>query len=432
MKFQIHIKTRDGKPGKIVYDNMSNQFSYLDGSLIKIDKTPGQFIDAIAVSPETPGKKVHAVNSLKIQMGLQCNYSCSYCSQASHLEAGEATVTNVEDARKFLTTIDSWVEGEPNSIQLWGGEPFVYWKAMRVLVPGLKSRFPNADFGIITNGSLLDLEKLDWLISNNISISISHDGPGQSLRGVDPLDDPKVLDLWKIFVKELTPRGLLSVNSVLTAENCDVMAIRSWFVEKLGREVRTNFEGVVNVHDDNTMASSAKFTNVQYTTMKQSVFKAVFSDEFDRYSSLGQRAIGFFNSVVNNRPAAALGQKCGMDKESSLAVDLAGNVLTCHNTGANSKHKIGHVSDFQNIKLDTSWHWSKREYCPTCPVLQICQGGCMYLDGAGFDVTCENEFQYAVPIFAAGIYALFGATFEAFEGEIKRPKLKKVIPITAA
>ena len=431
MKFTIHVRTPEGLPGKLIYCNETNEVSYLDGTPVQLPDKSHHWDTAPVISPETPGAKSRQVQNLKIQMGLQCNYSCSYCSQATHLEHGEAVVTNVDDARDFLANLDSWLEGAPGNIQLWGGEPFVYWKAMRVLVPALREKYPDAQIGVITNGSLLDDEKLAWLQEYDMSVSISHDGPGQHLRGPDPLDTPETLAIWQRYVDVLAPKGRLSINSVLTADNCDVLAIRQWFVDRLGEEVPTNFEGVVNIHDEVTRGSSGQFTPEQYEAMKRSVYLALFSPEFEAHSMLGKRAVKFARALIERQPASSLGQKCSMDRADSLAVDLKGNALTCHNTGANSKHKIGHVGDFDNIKLDTSWHWSKREYCPSCPVLQICQGACMYIEGDDFAVTCQNEFEYAVPVFAAVLYDMFGVVFEAFEGEIKRPKLKKVIPIMA-
>lgn len=302
---------------------------------------------------------------------------------------------------------------------------------MRVLVPALRAKYPDAGIGVVTNGSLLDEEKLAWIQEHGMSVAISHDGPGQHLRGPDPLDAPETLAVWRRFVDVLAPAGKLSINSVLTADNCDVLVIRQWFVERLGEQAPVNFEGVVNIHDEATRQSSGQFTPEQYEVLKRSVYLALFSPEFDSRNMLGERATKFARALLERRPSSALGQKCSMDREDSLAVDLKGNALTCHNTGANSKHNIGHVSDFANIRLDTSWHWSKREFCPTCPVLQICQGACMYVEGDDFAATCENEFQYAVPVFAAVLYDLFGVVFEAFEGEIKRPTLKRVIPILA-
>ena len=45
-------------------------------------------------------------------------------------------------------------------------------------------------------------------------------------------------------------------------------------------------------------------------------------------------------SISANRPAESLGQKCGMDKEDTIAIDMKGNVTTCQNTSSLTKHNL--------------------------------------------------------------------------------------------
>jgi uncharacterized protein len=118
-----------------------------------------------------------------------------------------------------------------------------------------------------------------------------------------------------------------------------------------------------------------------------------------------------------------------MDREDELAVDLTGKVMTCQNTGAKGKHGIGSVGDFAGIRLDTAWHWSHRDCCNHCPVLQLCAGACMYLEGELFAQTCENEYHFGVALLAGVIKQLTGLELERIEGDIRRPKLGRRIPI---
>lgn len=442
--YKLHCVDRSGNKVTLLYSPHTSELTTENGIPVEVpepDRFSGQsgmytdwasLGDAVQISPDNPGKKSRSVKSLKIQMGLNCNYSCSYCSQASHLEHGEAVITNVDDAKEFLANLDSWLEGSPNKIEFWGGEPFVYWKAMQVLSADLRKRFPSAMFVIVTNGSLLDDEKFDWVMENGVALAVSHDGPGQHLRGPDPLEDKNTLRIWRKFVDALVPHGAMSFNTVLTANNCDVGVIRGWFVERFGQHVITNFEGVAAVHDDAARAhGDVLFEKQNYDTLQRSMYEAIVTGEGAVNPAIFNRVRDFIKTLAVKRPSRVLGQKCGMDKEGMLAVDLQGNALTCHNTGANSKHKIGNVSDFDNISLNTAWHWAKRESCNYCPVLQICQGSCMYLEGDDFVDSCNNEYNYAMPILAGVLQLLFGYMLVDVEGDIRRPKKsgKKVIPI---
>lgn len=442
--YKLHCVDPSGSKITLLYSPHTSELKTEDGLPIEVPE-PERFLDesgmytdwaalgdAVQISPDEPGKKSRNVKSLKIQMGLNCNYSCSYCSQASHLEHGEAVITNVDDAKDFLSKLDSWLDGAPNRVEFWGGEPFVYWKAMQVLVADMRVRFPDAMFNIVTNGSLFDDEKFDWVTSNGIHLAVSHDGPGQHLRGPDPLTEPDTLRVWKKFVDTLAPLGAMSFNTVLTANNCDVSVIRSWFVERFGEHVITNFEGVAAVHDDAARArGDVLFDKQHYDTLQRSMYEAIVTGDGAKNPAILNRVRDLIKSLAVKRPSRVLGQKCGMDKEGMLAVDLQGNALTCHNTGANSKHKIGNVSDFDSISLDTSWHWAKRDSCNHCPVLQICQGSCMYLEGDDFVDSCNNEYHYAMPFLAGVLQILFGYMLVDVEGDIRRPQKsgRKIIQI---
>jgi uncharacterized protein len=129
-------------------------------------------------------------------------------------------------------------------------------------------------------------------------------------------------------------------------------------------------------------------------------------------SIVPQRVREWWDSIAKGRHASTIGQKCGMDRDDNIAVDLHGNVLTCQNVSTvatsfnGESHKIGHVSDFENIKLKTSTHWSLREECPNCPVLQGCKGSCMFLEGEYWKKSCDNAYSDHIPFFAAAIDAL--------------------------
>jgi uncharacterized protein len=220
---------------------------------------------------------------------------------------------------------------------------------------------------------------------------------------------------------------------VFTGANCDVDATYAWFARKLGDpKVALYTEGAVSVYDKDAAGGSGQFTPAQFALLERSMVQAFDSGKAQRYGAIAEKAKDFLDSLYTRRPSSALGQKCGMDREDNLAVDLAGNAMTCQNTGAKGKHGIGHVSDFDAIRLDTATHWSHRESCSYCPVLQLCKGACMYLDGELFAQSCENEYHYNYAVLAGVIKYVTGLRLERIEGDIRRARVRKTIPIRAA
>ena len=397
MWFDLTLEARDGSRYPARYNPHTSE---TEGLPLPVE--PGTFASVPRVAKDKPVGKSRAPRVLKIQLGLSCNYACSYCSQA--FQIADATVSKLADVEHFLTELDGWITEAPEKIELWGGEPFLYWAKVKRLIPALSERFPAAQFLVITNGSLLDSEKLDFIARYDICVGISHDGPGQHLRGPDPLDDPEKSRWIKALLAERP--GKTSFNAVLTRDHHDLQALKAWFAEKAGPDVPVGLEGVVNVYDAATAIGTGRFEPAALNSLTWSIFEALVEDP--NAFGLGERVNEFYKSITRRRPIEALGQKCGMDREDTIAVDLRGNVMTCQNTGAKGAHKIGHVADFDAIALDTATHFAHRKECMSCPVVQLCKGSCMFLEGDFFAQSCANEFAFNMGIMMAAVWHLTG------------------------
>ncbi|MEN8983779.1 MAG: radical SAM protein [Planktotalea arctica] len=397
MWFDLTLEARDGARHTLSYNPHTSE---CEGLPLPVE--PSAFAPVPRVAKDRPLGKSRAPRVLKIQLGLSCNYACSYCSQA--FQIADATVSKLADVEHFLAQLEGWITNAPERIEIWGGEPFLYWAKIKRLVPALAERFPGMHCSIITNGSLLDREKLDFIAAYDIAITISHDGPGQHLRGPDPLQDP---DKWHWIEALLAERpDKVGFNAVLTREHHDLQALKAWFADKVGPDIHIGLEGVVNVYDAATALGTGRFAPAELNSLTRSIFEALVEDP--NAFGLGERIDEFYASLQRRRPIEALGQKCGMDREDTIAVDLRGNVMTCQNTGAKGEHKIGHVEAFEDIALDTATHFAFREECMLCPVVQLCKGSCMFLEGEFFTQSCANEFAFNMGIMMAAVWHLTG------------------------
>ena len=158
-------------------------------------------------------------------------------------------------------------------------------------------------------------------------------------------------------------------------------------------------------YDDSGMAHS-----LQTTDEKKEILHTLFEETIDNKNQFSwtvyQKVKSFYESIVYGRPAEAVGQKCGMDKEDNIAIDMKGNVTTCQNTSSLTKHNIGNIEDFDNIRLTNSYHWSTRKECPSCPVVQLCQGACLFLEDQYWEQACENLFWYNLAMLSAGLFKM--------------------------
>lgn len=418
--FKIFAKNKDLNEEKVFYyDNMTSALTWENGkeiynTKVRENNKGRKWETAKVTSPETPLGKTSKVKTLKIQLGLSCNYSCEYCSQRFIPHADESNSKFVD---KFVKNLDIWMEGSPETIEFWGGEPLVYIKTIKPLAEHLRKKYPNSKFIMITNGSLLNSEVNEWIDKMGFSIAISHDGPGQPVRGPDPLEDPIAREGIVDLFKRLGPQGRISFNTMMNRENMDRAAVQKYFsnfFNSIGiKDFQIGEGGFIDPYDEGGLENSLK-NDEEHIAYRRMTINQTKNRQNYRFGVVNTRINEWTFSISVKRPAESLGQKCGMDEIDTIAVDLRGNVLTCQNVSAVStspngkQHMIGHVSQLDKVKLNTSRHWSTREECVKCPVLQACKGACMFLHGNLWEKACDNAYTDHIPFFAAAIENMTG------------------------
>ena len=174
---------------------------------------------------------------------------------------------------------------------------------------------------LFRSGSILTDQIIDWLMMMNFTVSISHDGPGQSVRGPDPFDDPEAKKRILGFYRMMTrlKKGI-SFNPMMNSKNKSRKAIYEWFVELTGDpNIQLGEGGIVDAYDEDGVTNSLQ-TLEEHFDYRRTAFS-------DIYSTAGQ--IGFVGQlnkiddlvrkILTHYPAKYLGQKCGMDDEHTLA-----------------------------------------------------------------------------------------------------------------
>ena len=124
-----------------------------------------------------PGPSVHTMVVTR-----RCNFKCAYCHASVVPQNDRSTDMSVETARAAVDLIFQ----TPNpriTIEFQGGEPLLNWPVVKFIVDYARLRNETAKktlhFGLISNFSLLDEEKADWLIARGVSFCTSLDGPAE-------------------------------------------------------------------------------------------------------------------------------------------------------------------------------------------------------------------------------------------------------------
>ena len=429
--FGLVMQDTNGNERILHYDPYASTLYWADTGLNIDLPFPSRHADsrdwekAFPVSPTNPAPKSRSPSSIKIQLGLKCNYSCSYCNQRAQPQDGDANPKQIE---RFLTKMPLWFDvgtGHDLSLEFWGGEPFVYWKTLKPLAEGLRALYPKARFNIITNGSLLDQEKVDWLYDLGFSVGISHDGPAyEENRGSGHLNNPDQRKWIRYAYDRLFGERRIGFNCVLTNKNVSLVAVRSYLSRHLGippENIPLTTEEILLPYDDGGMALSL-LDDLSSKRLTHTVFYEAIRGMTMGIGAIETKARDFLQSLADRRPASSLGQKCGMDKDDRIAIDLNGNVMTCQNTSPLSKHRIGHLDAFDAIKLTTAHHWSTRKECQNCPVIQMCRGACLFLEDKLWEQACENSYYFNLGLLAASLFFATRMVLVRIEGHDIRYK----------
>lgn len=425
---------------------------FVDNVSLRIATEPMEPTPIITMT-KVPGKR-GPFSVVKIQLGLGCNFDCSYCSQKEMLKSREFTP---KDVAPFLEKLALLELKEDVKFELWGGEPFVYWKTLKPLTERLKDVYPKSMFQVITNGSLLDHEKIDWLFDMGFSVAVSHDGPGQAVRGADPFVDKR--DVFAYAIQRLAPLHRFSISSMLHKDNASRTAIIAHFKALFPEfeEFHLSMSEMGFIDSYNTDGNKAvSLTRTEHFELRRNLWSELRWIAATRQHCYGQDqdcAVVMTSNFQDARTPVQPGQKCGMFAEDRIVLDVSGNVLTCQNVSSETfshngeSHKIGHVSQLDQVRLKTAIHWTQRDGCSTCPVLRLCKGSCMFLTGDDFSASCEIAYTDKITQFAIGFEQVTGFVPVKIESEglplhrqdiwgtshalDKQPAKRRVIPIKA-
>jgi uncharacterized protein len=249
----------------------------------------------------------------------------------------------------------------------------------------------------------------------NFNIGISHDGPGQHARGPDPFDDAEQKKIILEFYNIMHEQNRISFNTMMHKENTSREAVYKWFVEATGREdVRIGEGSFIDAYDDAAIGSSLQ-TYAEHFEYRRTAFNDLYSTDGQiGFGNTLQKIDNFIKDVLAHTESKYVGQKCGMDDEHVIALDLKGNIVTCQNvsiveTSKNGEsHSGGNLDDYDNVALKSVTHWKNRDHCSECPVLHLCKGSCMYLDGKYWDATCASAYSDNVALFAVAFSRITG------------------------
>ncbi|MCP4216796.1 MAG: radical SAM protein, partial [bacterium] len=119
---------------------------------------------------------------ISLNVTHKCNLHCVYCYGEDGSYGGPAVNMSEETARQAVDYLfRESGDSEKCSITLFGGEPLLNFPMVRFIINYAREEAAKLNkqifFQMTTNGLLLDDEKTDYLIEENVGITFSMDGP---------------------------------------------------------------------------------------------------------------------------------------------------------------------------------------------------------------------------------------------------------------
>lgn len=429
MNFTILAK-QDGKSIKLNYDNMTNVVTGAD--LIPLnplwkDPRVGERTNN-ADNSFTPNSNTNKVkrylSTLDITLGLNCNFDCGYCSQRP--VAGKGYSAKPSDVEPFMQMLErNGIEVKPDGwVNLWGGEPLLYWKTIKVLLPRLRAKMPTQRFEIITNGSLLTKEKIDFFCQHRVVVSVSDDGQNE-FRGKAAYESAKKQDeLYEYAAKTMGDLFFLGV--VPSKGNANVI--------KIIDTIRKRVPSIKRIYTDNVLKC--------YTTedrdgvparllyrMTDDDLIALHDSRFVDHMEMrhrGDKSQGTFRLALAAGVPEVERAQCGIATGNMLCVNLRGDIFSCHAFAAKGD-EFGHLDDLDNAVIRNHTSSDNRPMCKECLLYSLCRGDCSRLSDDAHVISCENRYASLFPRFREVFSSTFGVWVDAVEPQGPQSRVMQLL-----
>ena len=345
------------------------------------------------------------IDRIKLSLGFKCNYKCEYCWQRQFEQVAiDATPMLVDSFLEKLRKIDL---SNCKRLEFWGGEPLVYIKTLKLLIPKLRQEYPEMDLIMLSNGSLLTKELVDFFMQYRVIYGISHDGPAftQYRDKEDPfetnLEAIQYLCYQSLEKQKRAPWFAVTLNRY----NYKLPELCKFFEEKLGKDCP------YYIHVDNMIECANKDDFAKFV-LSDAEFLEFTKYALDAYLNPNNPFFDDFSKHLRNTLFALVNRigpwkdpyGCDIASHKTLALNMRGDVLSCHSY---PDDVVGNISELDKVSISKFTHWIYRDNCSSCPILFLCKGGKICTSNEEQHWVCKSMLMWKYPMFLAVWRVLF-------------------------
>lgn len=348
------------------------------------------------------------ITDLVIQLGTKCNLKCIYCCQNINIKNDKEKI----DINLFLSKLKNSSFNWKNlkTIQLWGGEPLVYWKYVKQIIEFIRNNIKdfNGYFHITTNGSLLDIQKVKFFEKYRVILQISHDGINQKKhRTEDWLDNPKVVEAVKYYCCE---KHLGDINVTFgPVSNPNLIDTFKLFKEKLPGAVIC-CRAPLRCDSTNDFLLR-EYTQENIDIAKTSFFKLLCQKEGDEFFDACRptriRLSELARNLIFGGQNTNIKFNCPSLQRKIIHFNLKGELIPCHGLTKEMNCSFGSLDNLSECYITNFISISNRDMCKNCLYTHLCQGPCGIHSDVDAKIHCKSTRWIWEVWFAAIWYMLF-------------------------
>lgn len=378
----------------------------------------GQELDYDRLSSSFEGSKV-AVTLREINRDLplsglifntteRCNLRCSYCMVNKGTYHGDNTKISLEP-EDYDRTYDFMFRNYPKGttfVCFFGGEPMLRKEEIKYAVRELEKRnaeknLPAPRYSIITNGTLMDDEILEFMDEHHMYMSVSIDGYKEIHDSARVFANGKgSYDNIADNLEKLKERGRefpLYAEATVHKEHIIKSGEdkRKGGYEFVKRLYDLGFDAVyvfpVESDDESISIDSVPFSDLRdFFYGVYDYYMELLLDENPKAKAPGH-FIGLFGNILGKRQ----NRTCNAGS-STIFVNPQGDVYPCHLLYNAKYQKIGNIHEglISQERMETIFHENDKERiaaCKTCPNRTLC-----FLWCPGSSMLCNGEIDSVV------------------------------------